>query len=218
MENGIFDRINVATLFLGDGYTEMAITTRMLEDFQKKLFQQLSRAAVDKRSPLRNLIVATVADGTPRQRTLVLRRFERDPLRCLFYTDVRSDKLDDLQKNNRVSILGWHSKQRLQIRLSGTAHWENQTARCRDHWDALPVWGRKSYATELPPGTRIAAADDGLTELWREKPLPEHTEYAYPNFALLEVQIETMELLELARAGHRRAVWSADGTGSWVVP
>lgn len=194
-----------------------------MEEFFQKMHRALVRAAVDKHSPLRNVYLATVgADGQPRQRTVVLRRYRNDDgARFTFYTDVRSDKMTDLRAHPRVSLLLWHPKKRLQIRAAGVLTWENQTARTREHWEALHVWGRKSYATERPPGTPLAAPSDNLPDLWREKPPVEATEYAYPNFTLLDVRASELELLELDRDAHRRAVWRWENDawrGTWVVP
>ena len=194
-----------------------------MEEFFDKMHRALVRAAVDKHSPMRNAYLATVdADGQPRQRTIVLRRYRHENgAHFTFHTDDRSDKMNDLRVNPKVSLLFWHPRQRLQIRAAGTLTWENQTERTRGHWNALHVWGRKSYATKLPPGTPLNAPSDNLPDLWREKPPVEATEYAYPNFTLLDVEAHELELLELDREAHRRAVWRFEEEkwrGTWIVP
>ena len=124
------------------------------------MHRALVRAAVDKHSPLRNVCLATLgSDGFPRQRILVLRRYrQEDGARFTFYTDSRSAKMEEVQKHPQGALHFWHPRQRLQIRAVGTMSWENQTERTREHWDALHVWGRKSYATERPPGSAARPA------------------------------------------------------------
>lgn len=77
---------------------------------------------------------------------------------------------------------------------------------------------------EAAPGTPLANPSSGLPE-WIEGKQPDEAQLANyrGNFAALVVQIDAVEWLYLANAGHRRARWQWDATqnswsGDWLVP
>ena len=77
---------------------------------------------------------------------------------------------------------------------------------------------------EAAPGKPVAHPSSGLPD-WIEGRQPEEAQLAdyRGNFATLLVEIDTIEWLYLANAGHRRARWQWDAAqnawaGSWLIP
>ena len=52
---------------------------------------------------------------------LLIREFDKDNLSLRFHTDSRSTKLFEISSNKNISLLGYDSKNKLQIRISGEA-------------------------------------------------------------------------------------------------
>jgi len=194
-----------------------------LSEFLKEAKALLIRAAADKRSPMRTPAMATTKEGIPYQRTIVLRKYDSSKDEMLFYTDIRSDKVKDLNENPVVSVLFWHPRKKMQIRTIGQVEILHGDPLCEQHWNNIPPLGRLSYATQLAPSALLKEASDNLDpKVWHseEPPLREETDYAFQNFAILKVQIEEIEILLLSYDGHRRAqfVQKDQWNGSWIVP
>jgi pyridoxamine 5'-phosphate oxidase len=178
-------------------------------------FAYLQEGASDPGSPFRNPALATAPaspTAPPGLRTVVLRRFTRDARIVELHTDARSPKIAQLRQNPFAALHVWDPARRIQLRLDGAvaiAGTEKATAA----WAALPPASRATYAVSLAPGTAI---DDPA----RATPdLPEHA--ARQNFAVLELSIDVLEDLSLARGSHRRARFCWPGNrlaATWLVP
>lgn len=181
-------------------------------------WDQLTRANQDKRHPFRTPVLSTVAsNGSPRARTLVLRRANRQDGTLLLYTDLRSQKVSDWSATSSVHWLFWHPKKQLQVGASGSI--ERIEPEEEDRlFDQLPKYGRKAYATVQAPGHANPDTPDGLPENWAERELDE-TEYARQNFAIYRTTLLRADLLRLGREeGHRRLHAHREGpTAEWQL-
>ena len=172
------------------------------------LLHELQRGALDPKHPFRYLTLATVGTQFPQVRTLVLRQFSAD-LEFLVYTDARSSKVKELLDVPRVSLLFYHPKKQVQVRVHAhaTIHVEDELARA--HWKRVSDKRRSEYQSKLGPGTRIASAAAG----WESS--SEHSNFSVVKFVPLSI-----EVLQLDREGHLRIQFDlASGwEGSWLVP
>ena len=73
----------------------------------------------EKRHPFRYFYLSTFGDY-PETRTVVSRGITND-LEITFFTDSRTPKVEQIQKNPKVSALFYHPNKQLQIRLYGKA-------------------------------------------------------------------------------------------------
>ncbi|MEO1613420.1 MAG: hypothetical protein AAFU55_13870, partial [Pseudomonadota bacterium] len=76
---------------------------------------------------------------------------------------------------------------------------------------------RRAPALNLHPGF-LADLGSAVVDAMRA---PSDPDAGYENFGAVEVRIETMDVLDLARSGHRRAVFSFDNgawSGGWRAP
>ncbi|MCE2779192.1 MAG: pyridoxamine 5'-phosphate oxidase family protein [Algoriphagus sp.] len=172
------------------------------------LLHELQRGALDPKHPFRYLILATVGNQFPQVRTLVLRQFSAD-LEFLVYTDARSSKVKELLEVPRVSLLFYHPKKQVQVRVHAhaTIHVEDELARA--HWKRVSDKRRSEYQSKLGPGTRIGSPSAG----WESS--SEHSNFSVVKFVPLSI-----EVLQLDREGHLRIQFDlASGwKGSWLVP
>ena len=172
------------------------------------LLHELHRGALDPKHPFRYLTVATVGEQFPQVRTVVMRQFTAD-LEFLAYTDVRSSKVQELLEVPRVSLLFYHPKKQVQVRVQAlaTVHVEDELAQA--NWKRVSDKRRAEYQSELGPGKRIMHPKDG----WESS-----SDHSY--FSVLKFSPLSLEVLQLSREGHLRAQFDlASGwEGSWLVP
>lgn len=165
-----------------------------MDEILKTCKAELTNGVVKKRHPFHYFSFATMHDTVPKQRTVVLRKFSPD-FSLLIYTDLRSEKVEDIKQNNKVSALFYHPKKLLQIRLEGTATLINDEIVLHQHWKNIPENSKKDYITTLKPGTPI----DDVTKI--------HYDMEHPNFTMISIQAEKIEYLQLARPNHIRRLF-----------
>jgi len=192
----------------------MPAPDRILSDLDTGLEQVLSligRAAVDSRSPMRWPVLSTQAlAGGGSARTVVLRAFDRKGCVCSIWTDRRSEKVNELKAEPGTCLLFFDPAKKLQIRAFGSLSVKTGGP---EHVDALQRAQQGTmddYASPMGPGHPI----DGPKET-------SSIDDPSSNFALLIMRVTEIDVLELSRQGHRRALFqTADGTfdGHWRVP
>ncbi|SIS99196.1 Pyridoxine/pyridoxamine 5'-phosphate oxidase [Zobellia uliginosa] len=151
--------------------------------------------------PFRFFTLATTDESNhPSQRTVVFRHFN-DNLDVVFYTDRRSQKVKDIEKNGAVSLLFYHPKHLLQISLKGKASIITDTDLLKTYWSAVPDSNKKDYTTHLAPGSTIEN--------------PESVEYLDEHyFCAIKIEPTSMEYLKVKQPNHIRVLFSKID-GSW---
>lgn len=171
-------------------------------ELEEKIKANLSRASADAKHPWRYPVLATVNEGQPEQRTLVLRKFIPSTWSLLFYTDSRSPKVSEIKENKQVSLLFYHTRRQWQLRLKGRMSIDTESARTRALFEQLPKSSLGDYKSRQPPGHGLEPGQkQGLTE----------SDY----FCLLEFELIALDYLELDRNGHRRLA-ATNGTGGLI--
>ena len=166
-------------------------------------------------SHARYLQLATVrSDGRPANRTVVFRGFCQHSDRLQFVTDGRSEKVVHIQRNAWAEACWYFPKTREQFRLSGqlilvSADCDNiqlQQAR-RTAWEKLSDRAREGFAWPPPgePRTQIEAFE-GL-QVDSIEPLPQ--------FCLLLLDAEWVDLLQLRSSPHDRVLYQRQDDGTW---
>jgi pyridoxamine 5'-phosphate oxidase len=186
-------------------------------------WNKLAQAANDTQHALRLMAVATVdAHGKPSNRLLVLRGADLESGRIWFHTDRRSPKIRHLKAWPYVSVLAYDSQDCIQIRLDGraTLHFDDSLA--QDHWEQISLAVQYAYALPHGPSEPI----DG--EAFRHEPDQSlrhadprlhsmhlahregHLQRGRQNFVVIQVQVETIDWLQVTSTGQRRAIMRAD--------
>lgn len=181
----------------------------MTDQFFEELKDNLHKGVHKKGHPFRYGVLGTIGlNQEPALRTVVLRQVN-DDLRLRFYTDGRSNKLQQIEKNNQLSLLFYHPKQLLQVKVEGTASIITDRETLQKYWSGVQPNSRKDYITTLPSGSSISNPD--AVEYLEEE----------NHFTIVEIIPTRMEYLKLKRPNHIRIQFSKTGAtwqGEFLVP
>jgi len=175
----------------------------------EKLTQELKKGAFKKGHYFKYFTLATLGvDKFARLRLVALRNVS-DDLKLTFFTDKRSKKMLHIKENNRVSLLFYHHKKLIQLRIDGIARVNNDQYQIQKSWEQIGTEARKDYITKEAPGSSI---ED-----------PESLEYLKEGdyFSIVEIDPFRIEYLELKKNGHTKIKYSKDESGwtsEYLVP
>jgi len=159
-----------------------------------------------KKHDFRYVYFATVADGKPHQRTVVLRDVvnEHQPI---IYTDARSNKVKELKKNPNASIVMYNHKKLMQITLNGQMEMMREGDYYEDRWSRVQGKAERDFITKKAPGTPLRNPDE-----------VDYGDQHY--FMVLKLVPDTIEYLQLKRPNHIRALFKAedDWVGEFLNP
>jgi pyridoxamine 5'-phosphate oxidase len=162
-----------------------------LDKIEEKIKKEIINSISKKKNSFKNALLSTVSRNKPNLRIVILRDFSND-WNIFFYTDVRSRKIEEIEKNKNVSILLYDDEKKNQIRMYGTSNiYRNQ----KDIWEQLPASSKSNYNSILKPGEYQKTH---LTEFNKE------LEFGYNNFCLIKVKINNIDSLYLSKKGNRR--------------
>ena len=184
-----------------------------IEDDLKKVLksvkQEVRRGALDRKHPFRYVVLSSF-DTSINSRYVVLRQVDQS-FNLIIYTDVRSKKILDINQNPQVQLLFYHPKKQVQVIISGKAVISTANNSVNHHWRNVNGNAKRSYTTAKPPGTLIQDPIEG--HLWDES-----MEEQY--FAVLTITPIKIEVLQLNKSEHLRALFSEDDNwaGTWLVP
>ncbi|MEM1339462.1 MAG: pyridoxamine 5'-phosphate oxidase family protein [Bacteroidota bacterium] len=179
---------------------------------EQLIFQQirneLINGSVKKKHPFRFFTFGTTSGDKPMLRTVVLRKTYPD-LRLEFYTDERSQKVEQVVKNNQVAAIFYHPTKLLQLQIAGSANIISDPERISALWKTIPEHAQKDYTTSSAPGAQITT--------------PDRVEYLRGNhhFCIVEIIPETIEYLRLKRPNHIRIKFQkpkGEWKGEFLVP
>lgn len=180
---------------------------------------RLTRAVKDRNSPLHTPVVTT-ADANAR--VMVLRAFDAEDWTLRFHTDIRSPKCAMIGAGAPVGVLGYDRAAKLQLRLQGKGRVETDSALVQQVWAESTNYARRCYLGD-GPGALSDAPTSGLPD-WAEgiQPTDEQVMPARENFAVLLIELASLDWFHLMHDGHIRAQFTrregGDWQGRWVVP
>jgi len=172
------------------------------------VLHELRRGALDPKHPFRFLTLATAGTNFPQVRTVVLRELTSS-VEFLVYTDYRTAKVQDLVKIPRVSLLFYHPKKQVQVRVKALATLHVADELAEEHWKRVSEKRQSEYKSELDPGARIEKPELG----WETQ-----DDNAY--FSVLKFSPLSIEVLQLGKEGHLRIQFelTSGWQGNWLVP
>lgn len=182
-----------------------------LTEISQTVVAELRKGSVQKKHPFQNVVLSTIDGDKAASRWVVFRKLTADQ-NFLIFTDFRSDKVGQLGKNPNCTLLFYHNRQGLQVRINGKAKIHHQNELTKKFWPGVKGNSAKNYTTVLPPGSPISSQKQG--EKW-------DMEFGDEHFAILEITPNEMEVLQLGREGHIRANFireKEDWKGRFLVP
>ncbi|QED37499.1 pyridoxamine 5'-phosphate oxidase [Antarcticibacterium arcticum] len=174
----------------------------MIEDLFKETWRELEQAPSTPDHPFSLCCLATNdLNGGIKQRLVNFRKLTSQQ-NLLFYTDSRSAKIDQLQKNDGASVLFYNPVLQLQIFIRGRIVIHNQGKLWDDHRVKIEGRSLQDYNTQYAPGKHIKNPLD----VKRTQDL---------NFALLELKPEVVEYLKLRIEPNRLRALFTKKEGEW---
>ncbi|WP_175729646.1 pyridoxamine 5'-phosphate oxidase family protein [Burkholderia ambifaria] len=184
-----------------------------------RLWSCLESGVGTQRSPFTMVQAATLGlDGAPKVRTIVLRQVSRADRLLAFHTDARSEKVAELRRDPRIAVVANDLDALVQIRAEGVASICDDEAQRRAIWQSSRPHTLLLYRAPLRPGTPVESPEEAHAT---PSPGDAPTDDGYRNFCLVHVTVTRIDWLELARGGHRRAIFDLndDGyAGRWIAP
>jgi hypothetical protein len=175
-----------------------------LHMLERACWQELARAAADRQHDWRVMTLATVDGQNADARCVVLREADPGARELLVYTDHRSPKVAQLARNPQAMLCAWSAQLSWQLRLRVVAEVLDSGLEVSSRWARLKLSpSAQDYLSPLAPGTPV-------THFAPQRGTRDH-------FALLRLQVQQMDWLELHEDGHRRAAFDAQGA-RWLVP
>lgn len=184
-----------------------------LPEIHAAIWRELARAPLDRHHEWRTPTLATVRDGLPDARTVVLREVEASSGTLRVFSDSRAAKVAQLDVQPQAVLVMWSRRLSWQLRLRVVT---------TVHTDGLAVTSRWVRLSQSP------AARDYLTPQAPGEPLtPEAATGATApavdrgHFAVLEAAVQQIDWLELHPEGHRRARFGGRpgaADAHWLTP
>ena len=176
------------------------------EDLPNAAWAKLTQAANDPTHLLRLMALATVTpDGRPSNRTLVLRGADQALETAWFHTDKRSPKMIHLAHVPYVSAIGYDERAHIQIRLEGKVTLHHDDALANQHWEQASLAVRHAYSLPIGPGEPLVQHDPRARTMRTDHTAGE-SDRGRVNFVVIQLQVESIDWLQLLAAGQIRAV------------
>lgn len=193
-----------------------------LDTLLASIWEALQQGARFRTHAFHTGVIATISNGAPQARTVVLRKVLPESRTLIFHTDYRSKKISELTQNPNISWLFYNPEVRVQLRLSGKAILHHDSDLANLQWKNTKLFSRRCYLS-IAPSSILTKPESGLPEsLLRRNPTIEESEAGRENFTVVETRIQTIDWLWLNSSGHRRAkfVWQENGEkiANWIVP
>ncbi len=188
-----------------------------LELALENALNKLQKAVKKRNDDLHLLNVVTVDEkNRPNTRNVVLRDFSIENLTIRFHTDKRSSKIKDIKLNKDICLIGYDKRAKLQIRIDAEAYSIDDKEILLEIWQKMYPMSRECYRVAKSPGDKI----ESLSEIKFNEDNDSNL-VGFDNFAAVQCNIKSMEILYLSHTGHIRAKYNnVNGIlkGEWLVP
>ncbi len=183
-----------------------------LQDIDAALWRELGRAPLDRHHEWRTPVLATASDTGADARTVVLRETDAEARELRLFTDARSAKVGQIQRQPQGTLVMWSRRLSWQLRVKVQLQVQVDGLAVASRWARMKQSpAAQDYLSPLAPGSSLAPGS---------APKGEDTGRALPergHFAVVTAQVLAIDWLELHAEGHRRALFDAVG-GRWLVP
>ena len=199
-------------------------TVSYYEDFseiKKKIWSLLTDAVKNRSSEFRTPVFICGNDKDLDGRVVVLRKADQKNSFVQYHSDIRSSKIEKIQKNPNCSILFYGKQEKIQLRFKTVCKVHFNDDVTKESWDKTGHISRKCYLVTNGPGTESDKPTSGLDNKFDNFDFTkEESEAGYKNFCVIKCKITSIEWLYLAAKGHRRALIDLNGSKkfTWLVP
>tara|TARA_A100001011_G_scaffold363456_1_gene413373 strand:+ start:190 stop:789 length:600 start_codon:yes stop_codon:yes gene_type:complete len=191
-----------------------------LGEIQKKLWAMLDDAVVNRSSPFRIPVFICADENNIDGRIVVLRKSDKSNSILQFHTDLRSQKVDILKKNDKASLVFYDKEEKIQLRIKVNCEINNQNITTKEAWKKTQHISRRCYLVDGGPGIISKVPTSGMISKLEDFDYTmKQSEKGYKNFTVIKCKIKSIEWLYLAAKGHRRAIFDFEkNENNWLVP
>tara|TARA_B100001250_G_scaffold311652_1_gene273627 strand:- start:820 stop:1386 length:567 start_codon:yes stop_codon:yes gene_type:complete len=174
-----------------------------------KLRRELKLALKDSNHPFRYLILGSAQGDLINQRYVVLRDMD-DDLNLYVFSDARTQKVKDFERNSNCSALFYHPEERIQVRVIAKTEILNSLGK-QAYWKTIQGVSVKAYSSVKSPGTPVQEWEEAYK--WDKS-------IGFENFSVIRIIPQEIEMLQLNKLEHLRIRFSRsnDWKGQKLVP
>ena len=182
-----------------------------IESIFQHIWKSICIGKKNRHSDFHTFSLATCHQNVVKNRTVVLRGYNEEKGIILFHTNVFSEKISDIKKNNNVECLFYSKKSKIQIRFSGTALINHNDEICKKKWNQMSDQSKLCYFQNINPGSVIKRPDDVKQHLQNKMS---------EAFVIISVNIKKTDWLFLSHSGHKRVIFFDNNvdSGNWIAP
>ena len=179
-------------------------TEDMLDIYNREK-QHLIDAISNGSDPYHFFSLSTIYKNIANSRMIVLRNILLKPFTIYFNCDIRSPKVKQLKEQNQCTVLFYHQKRRIQMRLKCAIkiHYKNKLT--KKIWDNTPLQSRKCYMGEYKPSSTLKSWHPNVPIKYIDRdPSKKDSSLGYENFTHVALEVINTDILELHYDGHIR--------------
>ena len=171
-------------------------------------YNELQKAIKDGKHEYHCFYLATINKKAPKIRTVVLRALNKNKNTLSFHTDLRSEKVKEIESNRNVSALFYDKKRRIQIRIQGNAQLDENSNRLKKIWSSMRPESKLCYMGPFAPGEKLDQFQPNLPNHNAQNITTKNNKKGYENFCRVTIYLESLDWLQLEHSGHQRIYFS----------
>ena len=184
-------------------------------DIVKSIWDELNLSLNVSGHPFHIFSISTVEKNKPDSRNVVLRSLDNKNNSITFHTDKRSSKIKQFFNNKNVCALFYDQPNKIQIRMHGEISLVKNQDEIKNKWSKLQYMSKLCYINKFSPGDLLRDPK----EYFSENPPPDVVDTGIENFAIVNVNINSIDWLNLHHQGHERLIIDFKNNESkWVSP
>ena len=123
-----------------------------LTEIFKECKAQWINAINEKNHPFKTFVLSTIERNEPKSRSVILRGFDSKKMNFTIYSDLRSNKIKELNNSSSVQLLFYNSISRFQIIVRAQMINMNSDLKI---FNSLTEHSKKNYTSSISPGKLI---------------------------------------------------------------
>lgn len=178
-----------------------------LTSIEELAWKKLINGYSKKKNGFRTMCLGTIGqDNTSSLRIVINRKVDEIQKTIIFHTDNRSRKFNDIKADNRISLLFYDTRQRIQIAIKAHAFLPENDLLTIDRWNATSPQARLGYMTIEAPNSKSEKPTLGYDKKFSEiKPTDIESNPYQKNFNVIICKVYELEFLYLDYLGNRKA-------------
>lgn len=195
-----------------------------LSGLEELAWRKLVNGYSKKKNGFRTMCVGTISTKNDASLRIVINRKVDEMQKTIyFHSDNRSRKIQDLESDDRITLLFYDARQNIQITAKAKATIHSNDALALNKWRTTSPQARLGYMTIEAPNTKSDKPTLGYEECFSEiKPTETESDLFQKNFSVVACQVYELEFLYLNYLGNRKAnFYYKNGVlidSFWAVP